>query len=1103
MAAPSDVQLQELLAQRDFVRALAVRLVGVDAAEDLQQDAWLAALARGGEVRSARKWLGRVVERLAQNRRRGEARRRRRDGVFAARQSQAGPSTDEVLACEDVRRRIVAAVLELPEPFRRTVLARYYEGLDARDVAARDGVALATVRSRLKRAHDQLRARLDREHGGGRAAWAGPVALLLGREQVLLGGTMATKKAIGIVAVAVLLCAFVGWRLWFVDAGVAPPERLVAPAVARGGAKAGADSPIERIDAVVSFAEPRGSSGELDDANTREALVRVLDRANGQPVAGAEVRFERRERAWHVVTRDRVVQERSFSSRWLEEHGACVRTDANGLATVEVPAGGSPVFARAGARVGRARLSAEELRPGAVTPVWVDVGCELQVRLVDGDGAPVAGELLEVFCAAARPMFGADLGSVRLAGPSDAHGLVTVYLGDHNRRIRVRPWVTGVDDAWQSIDPAAVSGEPVQVRCPRTGSMTIELCAPSGERLPLVLSMWGTDVEPLLPGRRSMDKNGPVMWRNAELGLYEVAHLAVGQAFHVVASATNDVEQLVFERDVAGPMAAGEDVRVRFVAALTPSIVRVRLCEVGGAALPESAFATAKVVVDGRSYAAIQSGGVSVREGVSWLVPTGRRVAGTIRLGNVGHGYHTVAWSLPEPARPGVQDLGVLEVERRAVAVAGRIDAGASVVPGLPVEIALEVELDNGRWQGIDRAKVDVARDAGFELREPAWPLPGRPREETRPDVTGRSRRLVITASRGALPAAPVPVSVGDRDVVVPLSRGGGMRARVLADAAYAQMLRLRCVRRDGGALPAADADHADVSRADAELTDFDGDVATFAWPALPPGRYDVEVRVPTAANALLVVRDVEVREGCMADDERLSAIDVREAGQVLTVVLPPGTPGAAAAGAAVRATGSDGDWAGLAFDRSGRSTLLVVRGPQDLLVGVPGHRLWRASGVTAGVVEVTLEPPLEVPVRLTPRLAEALRGLPVTIRLRPRPAEGGEPSMLDLWRPGHAEPAVQVGLPYLQVLEGMGEVRLSDASKADARLPLAATGRFEVELLVHCADRTEVITENTLFLPFDHAVAPHIVEVGPSLDAVEIGVSDKALPILLERVRR
>ena len=68
-------------------------------------------------------------------------------------------------------RALAGLVIELVEPYRSTILLRFFEGLSAAEIAHREGVPPGTVRWRLKRGLDQLRAELDRSHAGSRQAW--------------------------------------------------------------------------------------------------------------------------------------------------------------------------------------------------------------------------------------------------------------------------------------------------------------------------------------------------------------------------------------------------------------------------------------------------------------------------------------------------------------------------------------------------------------------------------------------------------------------------------------------------------------------------------------------------------------------------------------------------------------------------------------------------------------------------------------------------------------------------------------------------------------------------------------------------------------------
>ncbi len=225
---PSYEPLERLLAHEPFVRALARSLVTDEAlAEDAVQDTWLAALQGApGAVRSPRAWLARVVRNFAFRTSRSAGRRSRREREAA--RPEALPSTEEIVGREEARRRLVEAVLALEEPYRRTILLRYFEGLPPREIARRSGVPIATVGTRLRRAHDRLRERLDAEHRGDRRAWClalAPFAFAAPAAEAASAGSgiplaegllmkTGTKTALGVLALlgAVGLVAFLPTR---------------------------------------------------------------------------------------------------------------------------------------------------------------------------------------------------------------------------------------------------------------------------------------------------------------------------------------------------------------------------------------------------------------------------------------------------------------------------------------------------------------------------------------------------------------------------------------------------------------------------------------------------------------------------------------------------------------------------------------------------------------------------------------------------------------------------------------------------------------------------------------------------------------------------
>src|SRR5262245_4977138 len=103
---PPALAPEQCLAHDRRLRALARELVrDASTADDLVQDAWLALLERGTDVRSLSSWLATVARRLATRERRSGARRARREESVG--RPEAGPSTAEILAREETRRRVV------------------------------------------------------------------------------------------------------------------------------------------------------------------------------------------------------------------------------------------------------------------------------------------------------------------------------------------------------------------------------------------------------------------------------------------------------------------------------------------------------------------------------------------------------------------------------------------------------------------------------------------------------------------------------------------------------------------------------------------------------------------------------------------------------------------------------------------------------------------------------------------------------------------------------------------------------------------------------------------------------------------------------------
>jgi RNA polymerase sigma-70 factor (ECF subfamily) len=135
-------------------------------AEDAAQEGLVKAfraLPRFREGAPLRPWLLRIVANEARNRRRS-AGRRARLALRAAAESRPGdaaPSPEAAAVGAEEREELLAAVNGLREEERLVVACRYFLDLSEAETAAALDVRPGTVKSRLSRALDHLRDRLE------------------------------------------------------------------------------------------------------------------------------------------------------------------------------------------------------------------------------------------------------------------------------------------------------------------------------------------------------------------------------------------------------------------------------------------------------------------------------------------------------------------------------------------------------------------------------------------------------------------------------------------------------------------------------------------------------------------------------------------------------------------------------------------------------------------------------------------------------------------------------------------------------------------------------------------------------------------------------
>jgi len=294
MSERLDPSISEMLSHASWVQDLARRLVHDPAsADDLAQSTWVVALEHSREPRTnLRGWLAHTMKNLLRERARRESRRPsvERD---AARGEEL-PSTESLVARADAQRALVEAVLALDEPHKTTLLLRYFEGLPPEAIAKREGVPVATVASRITRAHAKLRETLAAR--GGDRTWLPVVAAILLRPSptahpLSKAILMSTSAKILVPAAVVLLAA-----VWYVRAPAeesrsAPASASASPA-SNPGAPPRATDPGLRAPATTTPVQMDTQVAAVAAAPTGASVGRIhghVLRLDGAPAAGRKI----------------------------------------------------------------------------------------------------------------------------------------------------------------------------------------------------------------------------------------------------------------------------------------------------------------------------------------------------------------------------------------------------------------------------------------------------------------------------------------------------------------------------------------------------------------------------------------------------------------------------------------------------------------------------------------------------------------------------------------------------------------------------------------------------------------------------------------------
>lgn len=277
---------QTLIEDTQWLRRLCRALVhDVDLADDLYHDTVVAALA--DPAGTSRPWLARVARNLAVTRLRREMRRREVEGQPMSEPTAA--TTVDLVAEAELQQVAVAAVTELEEPYRTTLLLRFMRGLSLRDVAREMKVPVETVRTRQRRGLALLREDLE----GSRRGRLAMVTLALRPRgwvglSALVWGAIAMKTKMTVAAV-VALCG-----LWAAS-GWASEAALPAPLEVPGTGPASVVAAPSTTEQVSETSRQLVTNADPDDVVGTPAggslLVRVRREDTGEPVSNVSVQL--------------------------------------------------------------------------------------------------------------------------------------------------------------------------------------------------------------------------------------------------------------------------------------------------------------------------------------------------------------------------------------------------------------------------------------------------------------------------------------------------------------------------------------------------------------------------------------------------------------------------------------------------------------------------------------------------------------------------------------------------------------------------------------------------------------------------------------------
>lgn len=466
--------LDALLAEAGWVLKLAKRLARDQAAaEDIAQSTLALALEKRPPADGGlRPWLAKVAGRLARHRVRSETRRAAREDFVTSSRSSQSAASDEALIRFELQQDLGQRVAALPEPYRRTLILRFYEGLSIQEIAKATSVPSSTVRSQLARGLERIRLQYNDqpEHRSalGIFLFAADSSTNFITRRAAEMALMQTSTKLAIAGAVALIAAATFLPTYFAQPELPQLDSAVVavvptqPMAVESAEVSQVHEPAEEARRVaVATDRPSAESAPLDEdvmPDVSTLRVRILGQ-NRMPLAGATLSSiypDGRPRGTSSVGRS------DFEGRVVLE----LRDDAMRKWRDDVL---DMTFAIAAAEHGTEFVITAPTLHGDTDlgDVQLGPGGSIAGRTVDTAGLGVAGAVLYAGASEA----GADLGDFRVTGPTtevsrpravsaeDGSFLVTGIAAelDGNDTASVRLFAQAPGGLWTMTEPIAIT----------------------------------------------------------------------------------------------------------------------------------------------------------------------------------------------------------------------------------------------------------------------------------------------------------------------------------------------------------------------------------------------------------------------------------------------------------------------------------------------------------------------------------------------------------------------------------------------------------------------------------------------------------------------